>query len=380
MTAMATTCRQHVCTVGALLAAMLAPPAWSQASSTQDESAKQAPSAHYGLLRARDLSLFGFLRLDMRPAHAVSGPPGNWGVEIDLAYQNTWALSPNVRQYLQSLPGRRHLGPNEIQAIRDLPGEAYLVDVELGLLDVTFHRKLTNHWGVYAGFSGVHYSGGFLDGGVESFHSAFGFGQAGRPAVNRNQVNVILDLKNRQLVQQGPPDGGLLDPTFGVRYTAAMSPTPWNLVIEGALKLPIAGARAFLSTGEPDFGLQITLQRFMGNHAFYASLAGVYTDGSNSIVAYRTQVVPTAILGYEYQWNRETSLIAQVYASRSVFNSQDTDLEPLREKKYQATLGARYRIGASLLTFAVTENFINTNTTPDIGFQIGWAYSPVFAR
>src|SRR5688572_8970536 len=239
-------CRQRVDIVGALLAATLAPPAWSQASSSQEESAQHAPSAHYGLLRERDLSLFGFLRLDMRPAHAVSGPPGNWGVEVELGYQNTWALSPNVRQYLQSLPGRRQLGPNEIQAIRVLPGEAYLVDVELALLDVMFHRKLTNHWGVYAGFTGVNYSGGFLDGGIEWFHRAFDFGQAGRPALNRNQANVILDLKNRQLVQQGPPDGGLLDPTFGVRYTAAISPTPWNLVIEGAVKVPIAGERAFL--------------------------------------------------------------------------------------------------------------------------------------
>jgi len=375
-----TSCTRQVRALCALLAAMLAPPAWSQASSTQEESAKQAPSTHYGLLRARDLSPFGFLRLDMRPAHAVSGPPGNWGVEVELGYQNTWALSPNVRQYLESLPGRRALGPSEIQAIRDLPGEAYLVDLELGLLDITFHRKLTKHWGVYAVFSGVHTSGGFLDSSIESFHSAFGIGQAGRPAVNRNEVNVILDLKSTQLVQQGPPDGGLLDPTFGVRYTAATSPTPWNLVIEGAVKVPVAGERAFLSTGEFDFGLQITLQRFIRNHAFYASLAGVYTGGSTSTLAYRSQVVPTAILGYEYQWSRETSLIGQVYASRSVFNSQDTDLQVLLEKKYQASLGVRYRIGASLLTFAMTENFINTNNTPDIGFQIGWAYSPAFAR
>jgi hypothetical protein len=366
--------------VGALLAAMLAPPAWSQASSTQEESAKQGSSTHYGLLRQRDLSPFGFLRLDMRPAHAISGPPGNWGVELELGYQNTWSRSPNVTRYLESLPNRRSLGPSEIQAIRDLPGEAYLVDLELGLLDLTFHRKLTNYWGVYAVFSGVHYSGGFLDGGIESFHSAFGIDQAGRAAVSRNQVNVILDLKNTQRVQQGPPDGGLLDPVFGVRFTAAQSPTPWNLVIESAVKVPVDGERGFLSTGNFDFGLQVTLQRFIRNHAFYASLAGVRTKGSASTISYRSQTVPTAILGYEYQWSREIGLIGQVYASPSQFTSQDTDLAVLLEKKYQASLGVRYRIGASFLTFAVTENFINTNNTPDIGFQVGWAYTPALAR
>jgi hypothetical protein len=50
----------------------------------------------YGLMRERDLSPFGFMRLDMRPAHAVSTEPGSWAMETDLAFQNTWALSPEV--------------------------------------------------------------------------------------------------------------------------------------------------------------------------------------------------------------------------------------------------------------------------------------------
>lgn len=61
-----------------------------------------SPAAHaedgpfYGLLRARDLTPFGFLRLDMRPAHAVTIEPGSWAIEAELGYQNTWALSPEV--------------------------------------------------------------------------------------------------------------------------------------------------------------------------------------------------------------------------------------------------------------------------------------------
>lgn len=366
--------------VCALLAAFFAEHASGQSASSIEESARQPAHGHYGMLRVRDLTPFGFLRLDMRPAHAVSGPPGNWGVEIDVGYQNTWVLSPNVQEYLKALPGRRRLGPNEIQAIRDLPGEAYLVDLELGLLDLMFHRKLSNHWGVYAVLGGVAYNGGFLDGAVESFHSTFGFSSFGRPALNRNEVNVILDLKNTKVVQPDLPGSGLLDPTFGVRYTTAASPAPWNLVIEAAVKVPIDGARPFLSTGHTDFGLQLTLQRFSRRHAAYASLAGVYTEGSDITPAQRTQVVPTMILGYEYRTSERTHLIAQAYASRSVFNRDDTDLGGLLRTKYQVSVGMRYRIGASVLSFAVTENFGSFNNTPDIGFQIGWAFSPAFAR
>ena len=125
-------------------------------------------------LRERDLSPFGFLRLDMRPAHAVWTPPGSWVVAVLLGYQNTWVLSPNVEQYLKWLPGRRRLGPADVAAIRALPGEDYLVDLELGLIDVTLHRRLTDHWSVNAIVSGVNYSGGFLDGTIEDFHKAFG--------------------------------------------------------------------------------------------------------------------------------------------------------------------------------------------------------------
>jgi hypothetical protein len=64
----------------------------------------------YGLLRARDLTPFGYLRLDMKPGYVGSLEPGTWGVDSEIAYQNTWATSPEVERYLNHLPGRRTLG------------------------------------------------------------------------------------------------------------------------------------------------------------------------------------------------------------------------------------------------------------------------------
>ena len=336
----------------------------------------------YGLLRERDLTPFGFLRLDMRPAHAVWAPPGSWGVEVLLGYQNTWVMSPNVQQYLESLPGRRSLGPAEIAAIRALPGEAYLVDLELGLLDVTLHRALTEHWSVNATFSAVTYTGGFLDGAIEDFHKAFGLDSFAREKVARNSVNVILDLKSipDPLFLNSPPEAGVLDPTFGLRYSLAAAPSPWNLVLESAIKVPISGQRNFLSTGKTDLGVQATLQRFAGRHAAYVSAAAVRTKGSVLTKTDRVQVVPTYIVGYEYSASEKTGIVAQFYVSPSVFTHEDTDLEGLLKTKHQISVGVRHRVDASVWTFAITENAGNFDNTPDIGFQIGWAYSPAFMR
>lgn len=335
---------------------------------------------YIGLLRARDLTPFGFLRLDMRPAHAISAPAGSWGIETELAYQNTWALSPAVESYLTSLPGRRKFGPAEAQAIRNLPGENYLVDLELAQLDVTLHYKFSSHWGGYVVLSGAAYQGGFLDSTIEQFHRTFGFSTFGRPALRRNDFNILFNLKSAQATAfEAPTDGGLLDPTIGVRYSDIAMPKNWNLVVEAAVKPPIQGRRTLLSTGRTDVGIQASLQHFAKHDAFYVSASGVYYDGSNEIVPTRAQVIPTLVVGYERRLTANTHAILQGYVSPSVYSRRETDLESLLATKYQYSIGVYHRMGRSVLTFAFTENLQNINNTPDVGFQIGWTYSPALS-
>lgn len=334
-------------------------------------------SGFYGPLRARDLTPFGFLRLDMRPVLAGFREPGDWAIATELAYQNTWALSPEVESYLTALPGRRKLGLAEFQAIRDLPGENYLIDQELAQIDMTLFYQISRDWSAYLILSGATYQGGFLDSTIEWFHETFGFSTFGRPAAARNDVNILLDLKSSQFeAYEAPTSGGLLDPTIGVRYSGLSMPDNWKLVLEGAVKVPLAGRRTMLSTGHVDFGVQATLQRYWRRQALYVNLSGVYYAGTGGIVTSDPQVIPTLVLGYEHKLTARTNAILQGYASPSVYSRSDTDLDELTATKYQLSLGVHHRRGAHLFTFAATENMQNINNTPDIGFQLGWAYVP----
>jgi hypothetical protein len=331
----------------------------------------------FGLLRARDITPFGFLRLDMRPTHALNIPSGDWGVEMELAYQNTWALSPEVESYLGTLQGRREIGPAELDAIRALPGENYLADFELGLIDISFQYKFSSQWGAYLVLSGVHYGGGFLDSSIESFHDAFGFSDFGRPAVVKNGTSYILDLKNSQVALfEAPTSGGYLDPTIGLRYSGLTLGKDWQVVLEAAAKVPVSGRRDLLSTGRTDYGLQMTLQNFGDNHAWYLAGSAVYYAGSPNFAPNDSKVIPTILVGYERRLTDNTHVILQGYASPSVYSHRDTDLDELLATKYQASLGFYHRIGAGLISFAVTENLQNLNNTPDIGFQLGFALTP----
>jgi hypothetical protein len=333
----------------------------------------------HGLLRSRDLTPFGFLRLDMRPAHTVAIESGTWAIESELGYQNTWALSPEVEDYLISLEpqGRRDLGPAELAAIRDLPGENYLLDVETATLDVTFHYKFSPDWSGYFIASGVSYQGGFLDGTIEGFHDTFGFSSFGRPAASKNDANLIYDLKSSQVASFGTPtNGGFTDPTLGVRYSGFELPETWRLSAEAAVKLPVGGERLLLSTGRTDYGMQFSLQYRGAMQAWYANAAAVYYAGAREPAPHESQIIPTLILGYERLLTDRTNLNVQAYVSQSVFTHRQTDLEELLGTKYQVSIGVRHRIRNALLTFAVTENLQNVNNTPDIGFQLGFAYIP----
>jgi hypothetical protein len=333
----------------------------------------------YGLLRSRDLSPFGFLRLDMRPAHAVSIEPGSWALEMEIGYQNTWALSPEVEKYLIGLEptGRRRIGPAEVQAIQDLPGENYLLDIESALLDVTFHYKLSPNWTAYAIASAITYQGGFLDSSIEQFHDTFGFSSFGRPAVARDQATLVYNLKGAHVVfLDAPTDGGLTDPTIGVRYTGFQPLQNWRLSLEGAVKIPVDGRRLLLSTGRTDYGVQASLQRPSKHHAVYVDLAAVYYAGASDPAPQASQIVPTLVVGYEYKLTARTNVNLQAYVSQSVYSHEATDLDELTGMKYQYSIGLRHRWDNMIFTFGFTENVQNINNTPDIGLQLGFAYVP----
>jgi hypothetical protein len=150
----------------------------------------------------------------------------------------------------------------------------------------------------------------------------------------------------------------------------------WDLVVEAAVKVPVDGERNLLSTGDFDYGMQATFQRFSDHHAWYMSLSGVYYDGTNSITPTPAQIIPTLVLGYERRMTPKTHLLIQGYASPSIYSDDETDLDELTIGKFQLSLGVYHRIGGGLLSFGITENFQNINNTPDIGFQLGYSFSP----
>lgn len=338
-------------------------------------AAADPAAGFFGPLRSRDLTAFGYLRLDMRPALAVERRPGSWNLESDFAWQNTWALTPAVRDYLQSRPGRRRLDDADVAAIMALDGEDYLVDLELAEFSVTLSRQLSERLAGYLVLGAVAYGGGSFDATIEGFHEAFGMQNDGRESLPRGQVNLLFDLAGRrEAIIDGRSRSGLLDPTLGLRYSVGALPAPWRLDLEAAAKVPWAGRRAWLSTGHTDLGVQATLAYPRRRHAFFLSTSLVHYAGAavRGTGYHSEKLLPAVVTGVESRLGTRTSSVVQFYASPSVYDRDETGLQELRANKYLLSIGLRHLRGRQMFVFAFTENVANFNNTPDAGLQFGW--------
>ena len=243
------------------------------------------------------------------------------------------------------------------------------------------HYKFARDWSGYLVASGVSFHGGFMDSTIESFHDAFGFSSFGRPALARNRMNTVMKLKGSSYVNlDSGSTGGFLDPVFGLRYSSPQRLRGWNYSLEGAVKLPVAGQRELLSTGRTDVGLQASVQHRGARQAFYLNGAAVWYGGGQAPSPQQRQVVPTLVLGYERVLTARTNINLQGYISPSLYSRAETGLRELRATKYQMTLGVRHRVQSHVWTVSLTENLQNVNNTPDIAFQIGYAWVPRFSR
>jgi len=334
------------------------------------------PSPDGGLLRLRDLTPFDLLRLDLRPPNEQAMQGGDWVFEFDFSYQNTFAMSTNVRDYLRGRgAGRMPLTPADVAAIHALPGDAFYIDGEFGRFEFTVHRRLGKRWSASLTVPYLAYTTGVLDGLIENFHHYLGSSQQGRNLVARHRFQVVYDIGGRQFGELARASaGGLGDPVLILRHQPRHDWFGWRPVIEAAVKFAAASERDWLSTGRSDYGMQVALQRAFGPNALHVAGSLVYYAGHRDTPTAPGQYVPTLIVGYGRRLSPRTSIVFQGYTSASVVTG--ADIPQLADYKYLLSLGFRFHARKLDWTVAVTENVGNFHNTPDIGAQLDFVYRP----
>ncbi|HEX7030633.1 MAG TPA: DUF3187 family protein [Gammaproteobacteria bacterium] len=326
-----------------------------------------------GPLRLRDLTPFALQRLDLRPASAAAHYPKGWAIEANLSYTNTFIMSGNVMDYLEARGRRDALGEADFAALRALEGDAFYFDGSVSVLSLAFHYGVSDSLAVY-GILPVHrYHGGSFDATIESFHRKAGFSDFGRDLVAQDQFQGFFKVGDRQTVlAQAPRSVGIADPVIGVRQRG-LRWGDWDVVLEFAAKLPVGADDPLFSSGHADIGAQVSVQRQWAENGLYFSLGYVNFGGSDSFGDAVREHIPGFTAAWETRVAPRTSVILQATLSRSLFKGE-TDPE-LAANPYQLSAGVRHQAGNLHYTFALTENVVNFNNTPDIGFHLGVGFA-----
>lgn len=330
----------------------------------------------YGPLRNRDMGPVGFSRLHMLPDHAIPPADGRFAVELHLSHSNTFAMDKETKDYLEARGGRQDLTQADVDNIFALGGDSFLFDASLSLAQMTVHYGFNDHWSIYGSIPYYRYGGGSLDPLIEEFHDAFGFSTFGRQYIPRGQVNAVVSLGGEQLVLlDAPGQSGLGDPVIGLRYHRFIGERT-AITVELAHKEVFQDEKFFRTTGGDDTGVQLNWQRFGDVSAIHVSASIVKIGSAEPFPSRTRSVLPKLNVAWERKLGERLNLILQANAQKSLFRD-GTDPE-ISSNVYQASVGLRQRHGEFVWSYALTENLINFNNTADLGFHIGFAWSPAY--
>jgi len=321
-----------------------------------------------GPMRLRDLSPFALNRLDFQPTAAISAVPRHWALELHFAQANTYVLDKKTAKFLGNRPPRTPLRAADVTGLESQGRDYYFYDGAISILNLTGHYALGEHWALYAAVPVHHYGGGFMDSTIEGFHQFWGLDDAHRPLVPRNGYQVAMRLNGQQYSDLNPGSTTRFsDPTVGLRFRD-LRWGDWDIVLEGAGKLPVGNDLPFFSSGAVDLGLQVSLQRRWVDRGVFVSISDVFRGRPELFSNNYRKRIMSVTGAYEQALNSDFNLVAQLTLAQSVFrDSPDGNLDA---PEYQASLGLRHVGEHFHWTVAVTENLLNFSNTPDLALHL----------
>ena len=237
----------------------------------------------YGMLRSRDLTPFGFLRLDMRPAHAVSIENAHLRVRSrarlpeHLGTERKRGEVPQVarRFRVAARSARRRFRPSAICPARTI-------------YSIWSPRRSTWRCTTRSRASGPRTpspppsptrAASWTRPSKDSTRLRASTATAVLLSSGMARTSSTTSSSAKGVLSNAPKSPGFLDPTFGLRYSGISLPGPWQMSVETAVKMPFDGERPLLSTGHTDYGMQASVRRLGERNALHMDFAAVYYAG-----------------------------------------------------------------------------------------------------
>jgi hypothetical protein len=222
----------------------------------------------------------------------------------------------------------------------------------------------------------VLYSGGFLDGFIDDWHSTFNLPRGGRDTAPKNRLSYRYTKDGVQKLKMDHVDSGIGDIVlFGGMslYNAHDSAVHDSLALRSSIKLPTGDSNSLRGSGSTDFSLSLcgSMNNFTewGSLGLFGSLGGlamtrgdVLADQQNNLAGFGTFGLgwgPADWISFKVQLNAQTALY------------HGSTLNELSKFSLMLISGGALKLpGGYLLDIGVSED-VAVATAPDVAFHLG---------
>ena len=188
---------------------------------------------------------------------------------------------------------------------------------------------------------------GFLDGVIKATERATTGLSPARAALDKSGFVYAFDKNGRSLFSGQPGDTGLGDITFSSKYRLVAEDDRHPTVsARFALKVPSGDAGRFFGSGHADLGLGLAMEKTLFERwVAYVNVNGIVPTGQVSGLTVSPAM--SGLVGMEYLWTRDFSLVAQFDYYSSPFRNTGSPI--LDRGATEVAAGFNYRLRKQLL-------------------------------
>jgi len=244
----------------------------------------------------------------------------------------------------------------------------YQIDAHIADARLAVTHGFAPDWTWEVALNERHTVNAHLDGLSLAFHDLFGIDQNGRDEVPRNDTRISFPGYGLEMEERGVFSRSL-EVTLTRKLRDHRGPGP-ALALSGTVRYEMLDDGP-LPQGGTDVAVQLSLAQKLGARTrLYADFAHI-EFGEDSFRA----LIPldsrqnTAMLAHE--WRRKDTqafLVQYLYAEGAV-----SDLGELSKPSHELVFGYKWLRPSGLWEFAMTENIINFNNSPDVGFTLAFS-------
>ena len=299
-----------------------------------------------GILQLRSQSPAQSLRLTMPSIIPGAFKPGILGVHAGTTWTNVWVESSEVA-----------------------------LDYEMLDTHIAVSYGINKRLGFGIGFDQRNYFGGAMDNFIQEFHDLFGIDQNGRDRVGRNLSHIIQYDDQGNIIFETDDLSNLENNGISLiaQYILSHGTTRWPAIgLSGVLRYGFNSPSSEDNHEPLDWNIGIGLSKRWTDIWYTYSLLGYTRYGQTELIGLEFEKDAISfMLAFAWQWKPNFSILLQYLFSESVVK----DFGSVSKPSHEINLGFKWQLSSgSIVEFALIENFITFDNSPDFGLHLALSY------